>query len=233
MRGLWTVAGAYAFGLVIPATASAQHSQFQGFGGLTFGDVTNSSTFGGSIAVPLSDNLQIIAEGGRMTDVMPSLVDTVLDFTPIDVRVSAWYGEAGLRFITSPGRSVRPYVETTAGFARLNPGFTGVGSQADAIVNTALNFLNRTEPMLGAGGGVVVQAGPVFLDLAIATRRFWRATRYRVCSRAATSASTRCGLARGFAFDRFNDVAHGGDYRCRIFERNPVTARNGHDPATA
>ena len=165
MRGLWTVAGACAFALVIPATASAQHSQFQGFGGLTFGDVTNSSTFGGSIAVPLSDNLQIIAEGGRMTDVMPSLVDTVLDFTPIDVRVSAWYGEAGLRFITSPGRSVRPYVETTAGFARLNPGFTGVGSQADAILNTALNFLNRTEPMLGAGGGVVVQGGPVFLDL--------------------------------------------------------------------
>jgi opacity protein-like surface antigen len=37
--------------------------------------------------------------------------------------------------------------------------------RVDAIVNTALNFLNRTEPMLGAGGGVVVQGGPVFLDL--------------------------------------------------------------------
>ena len=165
MRRFFKAAGALAFALVIPAVASAQQSQFQGFGGLTFGDVTNSSTFGGGVAVPLSDNLQIIAAGGRMTDVMPSLVDTVLDFTPIDVRVSAWYGEAGLRFITSSGRGVRPYVETTAGFARLRPGFTGAPSRANAIVNTALNFLDRTEPMLGAGGGVVVQGGPVFLDL--------------------------------------------------------------------
>jgi hypothetical protein len=165
MRRLWTAAGALAFALVMPVTASAQQSQFQGFGGLTFGDVTNSSTFGGGIAVPLSDNMQIIAEGGRMTDVMPALYGTVLDFTPVDVRVSAWYGEAGLRFIASPGRGVRPYVETTAGFARLNPGFAGAGSRADAIVNTALNFLNRTEPMFGAGGGVVVQGGSVFLDL--------------------------------------------------------------------
>jgi hypothetical protein len=162
MRGLCTAAGALVFTLLIPASASAQHSQLQGFGGLTFGDVTNSSTFGGSIAVPLSDNLEIIAEGGRMTDVMPSLYDTILDFTPGDVRISAWYGEAGLRFIASGG-AIRPYVETTAGFARLNLRFTGSG--ADAVVNTALNFLNRTEPMFAAGGGVVVQGGPVFLDL--------------------------------------------------------------------
>ena len=39
--------------------------------GLTFGDVTSSSTFGGGIAIPLGDSMQIIAEGGRMSDVMP------------------------------------------------------------------------------------------------------------------------------------------------------------------
>lgn len=163
MRAFSIAAGALAIAL-LPAAATAQHSQFQGFGGLTFGDVTNSSTFGGNIAVPLSDNLQIIGEGGRMTDVMPSLLDTIIDFTPVDVRVSAWYGEGGLRFIASPGRAVRPYVETTAGFARLTTGFTGAGSTADAITNTALRFFGRTEPLLGAGGGVVVQGGPVFLD---------------------------------------------------------------------
>ena len=162
----WTLDSghAFAFALVIPATASAQHSQFQGFGGLTFGDVTNSSTFGGSIAVPLSDNLQIIAEGGRMTDVMPSLVDTILDFTPIDVRMSAWYGEAGLRFIASPGRSVRPYVETTAGLARLNPGFTGATSQADAIVNRAALPQPDGADAWRRGRGRR-SGGPVFLDL--------------------------------------------------------------------
>ena len=165
MRALSIAAGVLAIALGIPSAASAQRSQFQGFGGLTFGDVTNSSTFGGSIGVPLSDNLQIIGEGGRMTDVMPSLVGTLVDFTPVDVRVSAWYGEGGLRFIASPGRAVRPYVETTAGFARLTPGFRGAGSTADTVINTALRFLDRTEPMLGAGGGVVVQGGPVFLDV--------------------------------------------------------------------
>ena len=150
--------------LVVPGVVSAQESLFQGFGGVTFGDVTNSSTFGGSIAIPLSDNLQIIGEGGRMTDVMPSLYYDLLEFTPAEIGVSAWYGEGGLRFIASPGRTIRPYLETTAGFARLNAGFDGAG-RADAIVNTALRFFDRTEPILGAGGGVVVQGGPIFLDL--------------------------------------------------------------------
>lgn len=164
MRAL-SICGALAVALSVPSVARAQQGQFQGFGGLTFGDVTSSSTFGGSLAVPLSDNLQIIGEGGRMTNLMPSLLDTLVDLTPADVRVSAWYGEGGLRFIASPGRAIRPYVETTAGVARLNTGIAGTGSFADAVTNTALRFLGRTEPMLSAGGGVVVQGGPLVLDL--------------------------------------------------------------------
>ena len=171
MRQLSIVAGALAIALGVSSPARAQQSQFQGFGGLTFGDVTNSSTFGGNIAIPLSDNLQIVGEGGRMTDVMPSLLGTIVDFTPVDLRVSAWYGEAGLRFSASPGRAIRPYVETTAGFARLRTGFRGAGSRADPFVNAGLGFLDRTEPMLGAGGGVVVQGGPVFLDLGYRYKR--------------------------------------------------------------
>ena len=46
----------------------------------------------------------------------------------------------------------------------MNAGFDGAG-RADAIVNTALRFFDRAEPILGAGGGVVVQGGPIFLDL--------------------------------------------------------------------
>src|SRR5688572_27775743 len=122
MRHL-SMAAAVAVCLALPSAAAAQHAQFQGFGGLTFGDVTHSSTFGGNLAVPLSDHLQIIGEGGRMADVMPPLFGTLVAFTPVDVRVSAWYGEGGLRFIASPGRVVQPYVETTAGFARLRTGF--------------------------------------------------------------------------------------------------------------
>ncbi len=146
-----------------PATVSAQNAQIQGFGGLTFGDVTNSSTFGGGLAVPLGSNVQVIAEGGRMTDVMPSLVGTIIDFTPIDFGVSAFYGEAGVRILGPADRAVRPYGEATAGFARLRGNFDG--TSADPIVNTALGLFDRNEPMLGVGGGVIVQGGPAFIDL--------------------------------------------------------------------
>jgi hypothetical protein len=152
------------FAVVLPSAARAQSSQVQGFGGLTFGDVASSSTFGGSIAVPLSDNLQIIGEAGRMTNVMPSLFATILDFTPVDVGVSAWYGEGGVRIIGSPNRALRPYAEASAGVARLSTGFDGAGS-FEPFVDAALGYLGRTEPIVSVGGGVIVQGGPVFLDL--------------------------------------------------------------------
>ena len=165
MRRLLITTALVAASVAAASPARAQNSQISGFGGLTFGDVAESSTFGGSVAVPLTDNLQIIAEGGRMTNVLPSLVDTVVDLAPVDVGVSAWYGEAGVRFIGSSHQTIRPYAEATAGYARLSAGVSGIGSTAGAITNVALNFLNRTDPMLGVGGGFVVQGGPLLLDL--------------------------------------------------------------------
>jgi opacity protein-like surface antigen len=151
--------------LVLPSVAHAQNSQIAGFGGMTFGDVTNSTTFGGNLAVPLTDNLQVIAEGGRMTNVLPSLADILIDLTPFDVAVSAWYGEAGVRFIGSSHQKLRPYAEATAGFARLSTGVSGLGSTASAITDAALTFFDRTDPLLGLGGGVMVQGGPLLVDL--------------------------------------------------------------------
>jgi opacity protein-like surface antigen len=164
MRLMTIAAAAISLAVALPSPASAQSGQLQGFGGLTFGDVTSSSTFGGSIAVPLSDNLQIVGEAGRMTNLLPSLFESVLDFTPLDFGVSAWYGEGGVRLIGSSRRAVRPYAEATAGIARLRTGFDGAGP-ADPFVDAALGFLARTEPLLGLGGGVILQGGPVFLDL--------------------------------------------------------------------
>jgi opacity protein-like surface antigen len=163
MRRLFVAAAIVAAAAAAPASASAQSSQIQGFGGLTFGDTTSSSTFGGGIGVPLGDNLQVIAEGGRMRDVMPSLVGTLIDLTPFDFGVSAFYGEAGIRFIAPSHRAVRPYAEATGGFARLRGHFHGTGG--DSFINTALGFVDSTKPLLGVGGGVLVQGGPVFVDL--------------------------------------------------------------------
>ena len=90
---------------------------------------------------------------------------TSSDFTDIGVRVSAFYGEGGVRFIASPHSAVRPYGEATAGFARLNASLSGLGGRTDAIIDTALGLLNTTRPMLGVGTGVLLQGGPISVDL--------------------------------------------------------------------
>ena len=151
------------------ARAQDGNTSVQGFGGLTFGTssvlgTSTASTFGGSIAAGLTPNIQIVGEVGRLSDIKPPLLD-LLDFTPFDLRVSAWYGEAGVRFIASPHSNVRPYAEATAGMARLNTGLSGFGGRTDAVLDAGLGFLNRTEPLLGVGGGVVVQGGPIALDI--------------------------------------------------------------------
>ena len=156
--------------LVWPAAAHAQsgNNDVQGFGGLTVGTSTFGSaaspTFGGRVGVGLTDHIQLIGEAGRLADISSPLFD-LLDFTDVGVRVSAFYGEGGVRFIASPHSAVRPYAEATAGFARLNAGISGIGGTTGTVVNTALNVLNRTQPMLGVGGGIVLQGGPVSVDL--------------------------------------------------------------------
>jgi hypothetical protein len=153
-----------------PAAARAQsgNGEVQGFGGLTVGTSTfgtaASPTFGGRVGVGLTEHIQIVGEAGRLADISSPLFD-LFDFQDIGVRVSALYGEGGVRFIAAPRSTIRPYAEATAGFARLNAGISGLDGRADALVNIALNALNRTQPMLGVGGGVLVQGGPVSVDI--------------------------------------------------------------------
>lgn len=164
-RAPFFTAAVCAFVLVAAhANAETRRSHFEGFGGMTFGNNrTSAPTFGGSVAAPLTDNIQVIGEAGHMTDVKSSLLDLVAGFTPGDVRLSAWYGEGGVRFIASPHSAVRPYAEATAGIARLHAGISGAG-QFGAIANTALGYLGSTEPVLGVGGGVLLQGGPLLVD---------------------------------------------------------------------
>ena len=167
MRRL-NVMGALIMTLALPASARAQQTQVQGFGGLTVGTSTFGSaltpTFGGNVAVDLTPNLQAVGEFGRMNDISSPLFD-LLDFTDFGVKVSAWYGEGGVRIIASPHQTVRPYGEATIGFAQLHAGVSGLSGTADAIVDTALNVVNSTRPMLGVGTGIQIGRGPISLDL--------------------------------------------------------------------
>jgi hypothetical protein len=155
-----------------PAAARAQsaNTSVQGFGGLTFGTssalgrTSTASNLGGVVAAGVTPNMQIIGEVGRMSDIKPPLFD-LLDFTPVNLRVSAWYGEGGLRFIASPRSAVRPYAEATAGIARLNTGLSGLGGRTEALIDAGFGFLNRTEPLLGVGGGVLLESGPLAVDV--------------------------------------------------------------------
>jgi hypothetical protein len=158
--------------LCAPAAAWAQtaNTSVQGFGGLTFGTssalgrTSTASALGGVVAAGVTPNMQIIGEAGRLSDIKPPLFD-LLEFTPVNLRVSAWYGEGGVRFIASPRTALRPYAEATAGFARLTTGLSGFGGRPDTALDIGLAFLNRTEPLLGVGGGILLEAGPLAVDL--------------------------------------------------------------------
>jgi len=159
----------------VATTAHAQTTNraVQGFGGVTFGTsstpvvggTSTAPTFGGTVVAGLLPNLQIVGEFGRMSDIKPPLFDLVDDYSPVGLHVTAWYGEGGVRFIASPHSSVRPYGEATAGWARLNTDISGIGGPAYEVVEESLGFLNRTDPLLGVGGGVVFQTGSLAIDL--------------------------------------------------------------------
>jgi hypothetical protein len=55
----------------------------------------------------------------------------------------------------------------------MSTGFSGVGSRADPIIDAALGQFGRTDPLVGAGGGVLVQGGPLFLDIGYRYKRIF------------------------------------------------------------
>ena len=152
------------FGLAsAPAWAQPSRGSVVGFGGLTINSAASHSSFGGGIGVDLMPNVQVVGELGLISNVLPSTLDSLVSLTPFDLRVSAFYGEGGVRLLTGARAPVRGYVETTAGFARLSTRFSGIES-ADRYVNAGLAYFDRTSPMLGLGGGVVMQFGSVLVD---------------------------------------------------------------------
>jgi hypothetical protein len=164
----YSLAAAFALTLMFlgPRNALAQGGgSVNGFGALPISELSSSrASFGGTAAINLVPGVQAIGELGRMGNVLPAITDNLISLTPLDVRVSAFYGEGGVRFSASR-LPVTPYVEATVGIARLDFGVAGLGTTADVLANGALGFLGRTEPIAGVGGGLRVQGGPLLLDL--------------------------------------------------------------------
>jgi opacity protein-like surface antigen len=170
MRVLITAAVAAIGVLSMPVGAFAQTS-LQGFGALpidhlsSLGDSGVPLDFGGGVAFEIAPGVQVMGEFGKLGNVMPKLVETGLAFTPIGLTASAFYGEGGVRLMAAPRSPVSPYVEGTAGVAHLRFGARGLGSTTDALIRAALNLVDTRDPMFGAGGGLLMRAGALQVDL--------------------------------------------------------------------
>jgi opacity protein-like surface antigen len=156
-----------------PASAQERGRFAQGFGGLRLGSVASTDlAVGGLVAGSLTPNIQVVGEAGRISNVLPSTVDTLLVFSPIGVGLSSWYGQGGVRF-TSATSGIRPYAETSAGFARLHTEVAGFGSGNTLLANAALRFLDRTYPMATVGGGATFESGRFVADVGYRYRRIF------------------------------------------------------------
>jgi opacity protein-like surface antigen len=162
---------------VSATTAFAQEPRaaVQGFGGLQLGSIgTIETTFGGLASGTLTPNLQVVGEAGRMSNILPPLTDTLLGFSPVGFSMSAWYMQGGLRFTTAGSSAVRPYGETSFGFARMHASVGDLGNPiANVSADLGLPFLDRTDPMATAGAGVTFEHGGFVADIGYRYRRIF------------------------------------------------------------
>ena len=139
------------------------------------GFASNDASFGAVVTSELTPSIQVVGEGGRLGNILSPTIDLALGLLPGDLgfQTSAWYGQGGVRISTS-GSGVRPYLETQAGFARLQTRVSGAGSgTANAITNAALRFLDGTSPIAAIGGGLTFSAGAVVTDIGYRYRRIF------------------------------------------------------------
>jgi hypothetical protein len=161
--------------LLIPVSSRAQSAgAISGFGGVSI-DASGSHApdIGGNLTFELAPGVALIAEAGRTGNVLPSLADTVFSATNTGIRASALYAEGGVRFQLAPRSHVSPYAEATAGIARLDVTSARLGTLGGALTSAAIAMLGRTGPVAGAGGGILLGAGPVIFDLGYRYQQFF------------------------------------------------------------
>jgi hypothetical protein len=155
-----------ALSLVVASAAHAQGTgTMQGFGGYSIGALSAPApSLGGTLTLAITPNIHVIGEAGRLGNVLPPISSGA--FALPGVSASAFYGEGGVRALAGNAASpFRPYVEGTFGAARLDISSTRLNGVGNAILDAGTAFLDRTSPTLGAGGGVLAQAGPIVFDV--------------------------------------------------------------------
>ena len=126
--------------------------------------VGSNLNLGGRVAFTLAPGFQAVGEVGRIGNVLPPLVSSIVSFSPIDLRASAMYGEGGMRAFLGSRSAVNPYIEATGGLARLHVRVDGISATADDLLALGLGLTNRTSPVAGLGGGVTFHTGRLTID---------------------------------------------------------------------
>jgi hypothetical protein len=160
------VSSVCAAALLLPAVASAQEAaSLEGFGGIGVNTLSSQpASLGGRLTFNLTPAVQLVGEAGRIGSVLPTLSSAVFSLADDDLRVSAFYGEGGVRFLASPRSAVTPYAEASFGIARLSVSSATFGPIGNAAASIGLALAGRNQPMAGLGGGVLLRAGPVVFD---------------------------------------------------------------------
>jgi hypothetical protein len=172
MRLLCTGVLVSALTLLSPRISSAQNrgsvnfvSGFSMNQGSSFADSFSSTmNLGGRVAWNVVPGFQAVGEVGRVGNVLPPLVSSIVALSPYAVRASALYGEGGVRAFAAPHSAVSPYVESTLGVAHLNLRIGGLSATQSDLVNIGLGLVSRTSPLAGIGGGVMFRAGRLTFD---------------------------------------------------------------------
>ena len=159
----WVLAVTLSLG-VARTTAAQTKGTAQGFGGFSVNQAVNPlPSLGGTLTLALTEHVHVVGEVGRLGSVAPSVVTSLLEVP--GVHVSALYGEGGLRALAGKANSkIRPYVEGTFGVSRLDVSSTRLPSWGNALVDAGASFLDRNSPLMGVGGGVLLQAGSLVFD---------------------------------------------------------------------
>ena len=90
--------------LLVPISAHAQGAGANaGFGGVSISSSSATTPdLGGNLSFELAPGIGLIAEAGRVGNVLPTLADTLFSVTSSGLRASAFYGEGGVRFRLAP-----------------------------------------------------------------------------------------------------------------------------------
>jgi opacity protein-like surface antigen len=159
---------------LIPAASEAQSGAISGFGGVSInGSGSRTPDLGGNLAFELTPGVELIAEAGRVGNVLPPVADALFSATNTGIRASALYAEGGVRFQLAPRSHLSPYAEATAGVARLDVTSTRLGPLASGLTSAGIALLGRTGPVAGAGAGILIGAGPVVFDVGYRYKQFF------------------------------------------------------------